>query len=354
MTGVAPTDLAACRALLRNGSRSFYAASLLLPRHVREPATALYAFCRVADDAVDQTHDPAMALAGLHRRLDAIYAQRPRPDPVDRALTSVVRDFAMPRALLDALLDGFAWDAENRRYADIGALRAYGARVAGTVGAMMTVLMGGRQAATLARACDLGIAMQLTNIARDVGEDARNGRLYLPLDWMREAGLDPDAFLRDPVFDARVAGVVQRLLGHASTLYERSRDGVAALPSDCRPAIHAARLVYSEIGAIIAQNGHDSVSRRAYVSGRRKLGLLAEAMLAARGGSSGRPHGVLEEARYLVEAVVSEPVPADAVHASQTFAGSRTSRVLDIFEKLERAGADRKRNFTRRLARETI
>jgi 15-cis-phytoene synthase len=354
MTGVAPSDLAACRALLRNGSRSFYAASLLLPRHVREPATALYAFCRVADDAVDQTHDPAAALAVLHGRLDGIYAQSPRPDPVDRALATVVRDFAMPRALLDALLDGFAWDSENRRYADIAAVRAYGARVAGTVGAMMTVLMGGRQAATLARACDLGIAMQLTNIARDVGEDARNGRLYLPLDWMREAGIDPDAFLRDPAFDDRVASVVQRLLNHAATLYERSRDGVAALPSDCRPAIHAARLVYSEIGAIIARNGHDSVSRRAYVGGRRKLGLLAEAMLAARGGSSGRPHGVLDEARYLVEAVVREPIPADAVHASQTFAGSRTSRVLDIFEKLERAGADRKRNFTRRLARETI
>jgi 15-cis-phytoene synthase len=354
MTGVASADLAACRALLRNGSRSFFAASLLLPRHVREPATALYAFCRVADDAVDQTHDPAAALHGLRLRLDSIYRGQPRPDPVDRALASVVRDFAMPRALLEALLDGFAWDAENRRYPDIAALRAYGARVAGTVGAMMTVLMGGRHAATLARACDLGIAMQLTNIARDVGEDARNGRLYLPLDWMREAGLDPEAFLRDPVYDGRVASVVHRLLNHASTLYERSSDGVAALPSDCRPAIHAARLVYSEIGAIIAENGYDSVSRRAYVSGRRKLGLLAEALMAARSGSSGRPHGVIEEARYLVEAVVLEPVPADAAHVSHTFTGSRTVRVLDIFEKLERASADRKRHFTRRLARETI
>jgi 15-cis-phytoene synthase len=354
MTGVASADLAACRALLRNGSRSFFAASLLLPRHVREPATALYAFCRVADDAVDQTHDPATALTGLRQRLDDIYAGRPRPDPVDRALASVVADFAMPRALLEALLDGFAWDAGNRRYADISDLRAYAARVAGTVGAMMTVLMGGRHAATLARACDLGIAMQLTNIARDVGEDARNGRLYLPLAWMREAGVDPDAFLRDPGFDPRIASVVHRLLNHAAVLYERSRDGVAALPSDCRPAIHAARLVYSEIGAIITANGHDSVSRRAYVGGRRKLGLLAEALMAARGGSSGRPHGVLDEARFLVEAVVREPVPFGAAHISHTCASSRTGRVLDIFEKLERASADRKRSFTRRLARETI
>jgi phytoene synthase len=353
MTGIAPSDLAACRALLRNGSKSFFAASLLLPRHVREPATALYAFCRVADDAVDDTDEPATALAVLHARLDAIFAGNPRPDPVDRALATVVRDFAMPRELLDALLDGFAWDAENRRYADIGELRAYAARVAGTVGAMMTVLMGGRQAATLARACDLGIAMQLTNIARDVGEDARLGRIYLPLDWLRDAEIDPDGFLLKPMFTPAIASVVRRLLDHAATLYERSRDGVAALPSDCRPAIHAARLVYSEIGRQVAANGHDSVSRRAYVSGRRKLGLLGEAMLAARGRSSGRPHELLPEARYLVEAVVRRPVPADVTHASHVFSSSRTARVLDIFAKLDGASA-RRRNGEPRLARETI
>ncbi len=354
MTGVPPEDLAACRTLLRQGSRSFFAASLFLPRHVREPATALYAFCRVADDAVDHTTDPAAALLLLHRRLDAVYAGRPQPDPVDRALTAVVKDFAMPRDLLDALLDGFAWDAANRRYADIGELRAYGARVAGTVGAMMTVLMGGRHAATLARACDLGIAMQLTNIARDVGEDARNGRLYLPLDWMREEGLDPDAFLRDPVFSPAIAAVVARLLDHAAALYERSRDGVAALPSDCRPAIHAARLVYSEIGAIIRANGCDSVSRRADVGGGRTLRLLADAMVAGRGDSSGRPHELLPEAAYLVESVVRSPMAAGVVHASNVFSGSRTSRVLDIFQKLGQTNVDRRRRYGRRLARETV
>jgi phytoene synthase len=354
MTDTPASDLAACRNLLRHGSRSFFAASLLLPRHVREPATALYAFCRVADDAVDHTTEPGAALALLHGRLDEIYGGRPRPDPVDRALARVVRDFAMPRELLDGLLDGFAWDAANRRYADIDELRAYAARVAGTVGAMMTVLMGGRHAATLARACDLGIAMQITNIARDVGEDARNGRIYLPLDWMREAGVDPDAFLRDPAFSPALGSVVRRLLDHAAGLYERSRDGVAALPADCRPAIHAARLVYSEIGEIIRANGCDSVSRRAYVGGGRKLRLLADAMVAAHAGSSGRPHGLLREAAFLVEAVVRQPIPADAMHASQTFASSRTSRVLDIFEKLERTNAEKRRRYGRRLARETI
>jgi 15-cis-phytoene synthase len=354
MSGVASADLAACRALLRHGSKSFFAASLLLPRHVREPATALYAFCRVADDAVDDTDAPAAALEGLHRRLDGVYRGDPRPDPVDRALAAVVRDFTMPRALLDGLLDGFDWDARNRRYADVGELRAYAARVAGTVGAMMTVLMGGRAAATLARACDLGIAMQLTNIARDVGEDARNGRLYLPRDWMRQEGLKPDEWLEAPSFCPALANVVRRLLDHAATLYERSRDGIAALPSDCRPAIHAARLVYSEIGRNIAANGYDSVSRRAFVSGRRKLGLLGESMLAARQGSSGRPHELLPEARFLVEAVIRHQVPDDAAHVSTAFAASRTIRVLDIFEKLERKKIARRGHGAARLAREAL
>lgn len=324
--GLDPGDLTACRLLLRQGSKSFFAASLLLPRHVREPATALYAFCRVADDAVDLSADPADAVDGLRLRLDGIYAGQPRNDPVDRALAAVVDQFALPRAHLDALLEGFLWDMEGRRYADIGALRAYAARVAGTVGVMMTLLMGERSPAALARACDLGIAMQLTNIARDVGEDARNGRLYLPTDWLVEAGIVPDAWLADPRPDARIASVVARLLAEAAELYTRSRDGISLLPPDCRPAINAARLIYAEIGTEVARAGHDSVSRRAVVAGRRKLRLLAEALLAdAR--SSGKPHMLLEEARFLIEAVPARP---------QAIAASRAARILTIFEKAER------------------
>ncbi len=323
---VDPRDLSACRLLLRQGSKSFFAASLLLPRHVREPATALYAFCRVADDAVDLSDNPAAAVAGLRLRLDAIYAGRPQNDPVDRALAAVAENFALPRAHLDALIEGFLWDAEGRHYPDLAAIRAYGARVAGTVGVMMTLLMGERSPAALARACDLGIAMQLTNIARDVGEDARNGRLYLPDDWLREAGVDPDVWLAAPKPDHRIAAVVERLLGEASRLYERSRDGIALLPPDCRPAIHAARLIYAEIGAEVARANHESVGRRAVVPGKRKLRLLAEAIMAD-GRTSGRPHALLEEARFLIEAVPPRPQPV---------AASRAARILTIFEKAER------------------
>jgi hypothetical protein len=184
----------------------------------------------------------------------------------DRALACVVHQAGLPRILLDALLEGFAWDAEGRRYETLEDLHDYAARVAGTVGAMMSMVMDTRSPSALARACELGLAMQLTNIARDVGEDARAGRLYLPLQWLREAGIDPDAWLQQPEFSPAIAKVVQRLLHAADTLYRRAERGVAELPRDCRPAIQAARLVYAEIGREIEAAGFDSVNRRAVVS----------------------------------------------------------------------------------------
>ena len=188
-------DMNACRALLRSGSKSFDLAAKLLPRAVRDPAVALYAFCREADDAIDEGSG---GLSWLRERLTLVYEGRPLTLPTDRALAHVVARFAIPRALPEALLEGFAWDIDGRRYQDLSELRAYAARVAGSVGAMMAVVMGARDSERLAAAVELGVAMQLSNIARDVGEDARNGRIYLPLGWLAEAGIDPEAFLAKP------------------------------------------------------------------------------------------------------------------------------------------------------------
>ncbi len=294
--------------MLRAGSKSFAAASLLLPRRVREPATVLYAFCRLCDDRVDS--DPTATEAAvdeLRERLRRVYAGRPEEHPVDRALAVVVERSAVPIGLPDALLEGLAWDARGRRYETLDELYAYAARVAGTVGAMMTVVMGRRGPSVLARACDLGVAMQLTNIARDVGEDAQRGRIYLPLAWMREAGLDPDGWLAGPVANDVMKSLVARLLAEASTLYERADRGVAALPADCRIAIRAARLIYSDIGRYVSRAGFDSVSRRAFVPRLRKLWLLARSL----GAPLMRPASIdappLEPTRFLVTACEQAP-----------------------------------------------
>lgn len=298
-------DMRHCRRVLRQGSRSFYAASLLLPAYYRSPATALYAFCRIADDAIDEGPAPVEeALAELHERLDRIYAGRPQPDPVDRELTNVVQRFEVPDTLPRALLEGFQWDHDGRRYETLSDLYGYAARVAGTVGVMMAVLMGVRSQDALARACELGVAMQLTNVARDVGEDARAGRLYLPQAWLRDAGINPDQWLADPKFTPELGELIERLLTAADRLYERSGAGIAQLPPRCRPGIFAARAIYREIGHELARRGLDSVSQRTVVGAKRKVNLLGEALWTAARHRATSNVPPLEETRFLVEAAV--------------------------------------------------
>lgn len=334
-----PADLDACRAMLRQGSKSFHLAAKLLPRRVREPATTLYAFCRLADDAVDLPGRRDDALEQLSAQLDRVYAGYPADDPVERALSAVVRKVAIPRALLDALLEGLAWDAEGRRFEDFSDLCAYAARVASTVGVITTLMMGVRSSEALARAADLGVAMQLTNIARDVGEDARAGRLYLPLVWMREAGLDPDTWLVTPVFDDRLAGVLKRLLDEADGLYQRSTGGIALLPFDCRPGIHAARLIYAEIGREVERQGLDSIERRAVVPSRRKVRLLGAALQAAM--LSDRTHAAppLQATRFLVDAVERQPVVEASPLVPSKMAwwdiDERIGWTIELFTRLE-------------------
>jgi phytoene desaturase len=230
------SDLAACRALLQRGSRSFFAAFRFLPAAVQGPVSSLYAFCRQADDAIDEAGD----LARVRARLDRAFAGDPEPTPVDRAFARLICDHRLPRAIFDAMMEGFAWDLEGRRYESPSDLRAYCARVAATVGVLMTLLLGERSEAALGRACDLGVAMQLTNIARDVGDDARRGRLYLPLAWLRDAGLCPDRLLAKPRFSPALGRVVRRLLAEADWLYDRADAGIPLLPRGSRPAIRAA------------------------------------------------------------------------------------------------------------------
>lgn len=330
-------DLAACRSLLAGGSKSFHAASRVLPRRIAEPATALYAWCRIADDAIDLDPSPD-ALRRLRERLDAVYAGAHLAHPAERALAAVVSGHAIPRALPEALLEGFAWDRAGRQYEDLSGVTAYAARVAGAVGAMMALLMGERRPEVLARACDLGVAMQFSNIARDVGEDARAGRLYLPRGWMREAGIDPDAWLAAPVFDERLAEVVARLLAEAEALYRRADAGIARLPLACRPGIGAARFIYAEIGREVARQGHDSVSRRAVVSGRRKLALVGRGVLAL--GLPGGPVAAppLAETRYLVAAIEAEN---SRLRAQADAAEGGVSRLLDMLLRVERIRLER-------------
>jgi phytoene synthase len=324
-------DLALCRRLLEGGSRSFHAASHLLPRRMRAAATVLYAFCRLADDAIDQPQaGVAAALDGLRTQLDRIYAGRPQPTPMERLFVRVVHDYAIPRAVLEALLQGFEWDARGRQYDSLSDLNAYAVRVAGTVGILMTLLMGVRQPVVLARACDLGVAMQLTNIARDVGQDARLGRLYLPTQWLELAGIDPVLWLRQPKYSPELGCVIERLLWAADELYARARPAVARLPVSCRAGIHAARLLYAEIGHELRRMGLDSVSQRARVGAKRKGVLLFAALASSAAGAPDLAYAPLEQARFLLDAV-----DAARTHAHpQPRRPSNAEWLIDLFVRL--------------------
>jgi len=301
------SDFAHCEAAIRHGSLSFHTASKLMPAGARRSALALYAFCRLADDAVDLNAEKAEAVLRLEERLDRVYAGRPLNQPTDRAFARVVFGHEMPRALPDALLEGLAWDAQVRRYDTLSDLYGYSARVAAAVGVMMCVILGVRDRDALARACDLGVAMQLTNIARDVGEDALERRLYLPQEWLAEAGMTPEGFFADPRPNKAVRQMTKRLVADATRLYYRSEAGIAALPANARAGIWAARLIYAGIGDAVQARGYDSITGRARTSKLQKTGWIAQASLRA-GLSTVMPKSavifapVLPECAFLVDA----------------------------------------------------
>jgi phytoene synthase len=255
-------------------SRSFALAGRLLPRALRDEAAVIYAWCRRGDDAIDRA-PPSMrpqALARLRADLDELYAPEPAADPLTAAFQQVVRRHQIPRRWPEELIEGFAMDVARRRYRTLSDLLLYCYRVAGTVGLMMARLMGVRDPAVLRQAIDLGMAMQLTNICRDVVEDWQDGRLYLPLDLI--GGRDPAALDREIA-----ARATRSLLGTADGLYRSGDAGLRALPFRCAVAIRTARLVYSAIGGVIARRRFDVQTGRAVVPGWRKALLAMTALV---------------------------------------------------------------------------
>jgi phytoene synthase len=221
-------DIAVCRERIMRGSKSFSLAARLFDASTQDDAFALYAWCRTCDDAIDGSElgfrdgaaaqpDPEEALrrlTDLISRTRAAYAGQPSDDPVFRAFGAVARRRGIPEHYAIELLEGMAMDIRRQRYETIDDLLLYCYRVAGTVGLMMSHIMGLRDETALRHAADLGIAMQLTNIARDVKDDFEAGRVYLPLRWLADAGVAPDQ-INDPARRGAVATVARRLIREA-------------------------------------------------------------------------------------------------------------------------------------------
>ena len=237
------------REAIQKGSKSFAAAAALFDAETRADAEMLYAWCRHCDDVIDgQTLGHGMSpVADAPARLEALYAQTraamagERPtDPVFAAFQTVALRRGIPERYALDMIDGFAMDVNGRCYATLDELLEYCWGVAGVVGTMMALVMGVRpdDLSTLRRAQDLGLAFQLTNIARDIVEDARNDRVYVPGDWLAELGVPQDA-VADPAHRAAVAVLAKRLVDAAEPYYASARWGLRDLPVRCAWAIAA-------------------------------------------------------------------------------------------------------------------
>ncbi len=282
--------LAKSRDAIEKGSSSFNAAATLFDRQTREDAWFLYAWCRYCDDQIDgqdlghgvvdlSVDQRRSRLADLVARTEAAVAGRPTRDPTFDALQRVVRRADLSPLYPMELLDGMAMDVEGARYDTLEDTLTYCWHVAGVVGVMMAHVMGVRDLATLRRAQDLGLAMQMTNIARDAIDDARVGRIYLPAAWLSEAGV---AATMGAVAASQnrvaVHRVVLRLLDQAEPYYDSAREGLTALPFRSALAVAAARAIYRQIGRKLRREGPNAWRRRVRVSTPMKLWLFVQAM----------------------------------------------------------------------------
>jgi len=278
---------------IARGSKSFAAASLLFDRPTRERAWLLYAWCRACDDIADgQDHGHALrAVEDAPRRVaemaaltDAALDGRVVGVPAFDALRIVAVETRLPRRLAHDLIQGFRLDGDGWRPRTEEDLYTYCYHVAGVVGCMMAVIMGvdADDDAVLDRACDLGLAFQLANIARDVDEDARGGRCYLPSDWLAEKGIAPDAILA-PANRVALAELARRLTDRAAAFEASARVGTRALSFRSAWAVLAAARIYGTIGRKVAALGPAAWDARVTTSKGEKIAFIAQAAAEARG-----------------------------------------------------------------------
>jgi phytoene synthase len=286
------------RRLLDEGTRSFGVAARLLPEGVREPAVLLYGWCRRCDDAVDEHLDAGRAalearVERLREDTRAALAGDPPDRPAFEGLHEVARRFELPSTPALELLDGLAMDARDRPVRTETALADYCYHVAGTVGTLMAHVLDADPRARL-HAVHLGIGMQLTNIARDLREDARRGRVYLPDRWLDREEVTAER-LAGPGEDPAPTRLAARTQSAAEPYYRSGRAGLAYLPPRAALAIGVAAEVYREIGAEVRRRGDTAWDDTAAVSGTGKLRAVARgagraaATVPRRLGSSGPP-----------------------------------------------------------------
>jgi phytoene synthase len=275
-----------CRVSTRTYAKTFYFASHVLPREKRMAAYAVYAFCRYADELVDGAAaiaEPGTVLRelGLLRdQLVELYSQADAGETKQGAFRDTVRKYGIPVEYFLDLLRGVEMDLMKKRYRDFAELDEYCYCVASTVGLIMTKIFGSAdEDGALQHAVELGKAMQLTNILRDVGEDYRRGRLYLPADELQRFGVKEEDLESGQVTPA-FAELMTFQIRRARDLYACAEAGIPTLTDDgSRFCVRLMSRTYANILSAIEANGFDTLSRRAYVSLTRKFRIAVRSYL---------------------------------------------------------------------------
>lgn len=277
------TDAEACTVSIKKGSLSFSLASMLLSLKHRSAIHALYSWCRWCDNTIDdipksESNDrKKLAIAKLRKETNAALAGTYVGDNfVFRSLQQMASTYTIPQRYFHDLIDGMEMDVDKHRYNSEDELRLYCYRVAGVVGLMFSHIVGIRDQKALKNAVDLGIAMQLTNIARDINEDFQMGRVYLPSDWLTPAGVDAEKLTAS---ETKIWPVVEKLLFEAESYYASGDAGIKELPWKAALAAKAARNIYGEIGRKILVTGPHYLNKRTVVSGPKKCLLILKTLM---------------------------------------------------------------------------
>lgn len=289
------------RLAIKHGSQSFSAASRLFDRRTRERAWLLYAWCRRCDDIADNQHmggelgdqsDLDARLAHIRRLTAQAFAAQPTGDPAFDALGVVARECGLTPAMAEDVIAGFQLDAEDWRPRTEADMMRYCYHVAGAVGVMMAVVMGVDPADsdTLDRANDLGLAFQLSNIARDIVEDDAAGRCYLPIEWLVAQDIEPGQHTK-PHHRRELAAMAARLVALVEKHEAAARVGAERLPFRSRWAVLSAARIYGAIGRKVAKRGTEAWNSRTYVPRWEKALYGVRAFLSAAINREKHPDG---------------------------------------------------------------
>lgn len=272
-----------CETKVANSGSNLVAAFKILPADRRAAITALYAFCREVDDVVDECSEPQLAaikLSWWKTEMDRLFAGSPE-HPVTKALLPRIKEHSLPQVHFEEIISGVEMDLHQSRYADWEGLDRYCDKVAGAVGLLSARIFGDVSEATLRYAVLLGRALQYTNIIRDVGDDARRGRIYLPVQAMSEHGVDAASILRCEPSDA-LTNLLKDMTARAHSLYDESlrilprHEHAAQRPGLIMAVVYREllRLVESESFAVLNQRISVAPARKLWLAWRTSIGLM--------------------------------------------------------------------------------